>query len=81
MLKDAIDNPAKSDKIVSEVTRMATKAQARANAKYNATHTTGIHLKLNLKTDADVIERLNEVPSKQGYIKALIRADIRKEQG
>lgn len=34
------------------------------------------HIKLNRKTDADIIARLDEVPSKQGYIRALIRADI-----
>lgn len=32
--------------------------------------------KLNLRTDADIIARLNEQSSMQGYIKALIRADI-----
>ena len=33
-------------------------------------------LKLNIHTDADVIARLEEVPSMQGYIKDLIRADM-----
>lgn len=30
-------------------------------------------------TPADIIEKLESVPSKAGYIKALIREDIKKE--
>lgn len=48
----------------------------RAVAKYDATHTKQIKLKLNLKTDADIIKKLEEVENKQGYIKSLIRKDI-----
>ncbi len=33
-------------------------------------------MKLNMRTDADIIAVLDEQPSFQGYIKALIRADI-----
>ena len=50
----------------------------RPDARYDATHTTQIKLKLNLTTDADILERLNEVGNKQGYIKQLIRDDIAK---
>ena len=57
---------------------MATEAQNRAVAKYDAANTTQIHLKLNDKTDADILARLEEVESKQGYIKRLIREDIAK---
>jgi len=55
---------------------MATEAQKRAIAKYDAANTTKVLLKLNNKTDADILERLNEVNSKQGYIKDLIRRDM-----
>ncbi len=55
---------------------MANEAKRRANAKYDANNTKQIKLKLNLKTDADILARLDEVESKQGYIKALIRADM-----
>ena len=58
---------------------MASDAQKRANAKYDAANTTGFYLKLNNKTDADIIEKLDSVDSKQGYIKELIRRDIGKE--
>ena len=44
--------------------------------KYDKTNTTQIRMKLNLKTDADILEKLESVGNKQGYIKALIRADI-----
>ena len=35
-------------------------------------------MKLNRRTDGDVLEKLDNVPSKQGYIKELIRADLKK---
>lgn len=33
-------------------------------------------MKLNLKTDADIVAMLDKQPSFQSYVKALIRADI-----
>lgn len=50
-------------------------ALKRAQAKYDAAHTKQIRLKLNKVTDADILQRLDQVDNKQGYIKALIRAD------
>ena len=55
---------------------MATDAQIRANARYNKAHTKCVCLRLNYKTDADIIKRLSEVGSKNGYIKSLIRKDM-----
>lgn len=57
---------------------MATKAQIKAQAKYDAEHTRQVHLKLNRRTDGDVLEKLDSVENKQGYIKRLIRADMKK---
>lgn len=57
---------------------MATEAQIKAQKKYDAENTRQVHLKLNRRTDGDVLEKLDSVPSKQGYIKALIRADLEK---
>lgn len=51
-------------------------ANKRAQVKYDKANTTQVMLKLNLKTDADILRRLAEVGNKQGYIKRLIRADI-----
>ncbi len=50
-----------------------------SNARYDARATTQVRLKLNLKTDADILEALERSGNKQGYIKALIRADITKK--
>lgn len=57
---------------------MATEAQIRANRKYEAENTRQVHLKLNRRTDKDVLEKLDSVPNKQGYIKELIRADLKR---
>ena len=48
-------------------------------ARYDAAHTAQIKLKLNTTTDADILSRLAAVDSKQGYIKRLIREDIKRE--
>lgn len=48
-------------------------------AKYNETHTTQVALRLNLVTDADVLEQLDRVDSKRGYILKLIREDIARQ--
>lgn len=56
---------------------MTTEAMKRSIAKYDAKNTKQIKLKLNLKTDADIIEKLEQVGNVQGYIKKLIREDIK----
>ena len=57
----------------------STESQIRASAKYNKENTVQISLKLNRSTDADLIESLNRIANKQGYIKELIRRDIAKK--
>ena len=54
---------------------MATKASI-SKAKYDSQHCKGVYLKLNVKTDSDILEKLASVPNVQGYIKSLIRQDI-----
>lgn len=44
--------------------------------KYNRKNTKSYSLKLNKKTDSDIIEKFENVPSKQGYIKELVRKDL-----
>lgn len=51
-------------------------ARKRASAKYDKEHTIGFYIKLNTRTDADIIAKLREVPNRQGYIKELIRASL-----
>lgn len=53
-----------------------TEAQKRAREKYEKTNTIQLHFKLNRNTDADILEKLDSVGNKQGYIKSLIRKDI-----
>ena len=56
----------------------ATEAQKRATLKYDLANTKQYHLKLNLNTDADIIRQLEQQESIQGYIKELIRDDMRR---
>lgn len=50
------------------------KAQKDAVARYDAANTIFIGLKLNRKTDADLIEMLEEAENRQGLIKEALRA-------
>lgn len=55
---------------------MPSEAQKKATIKYDTVNTKQIKLKLNTKTDADILEKLESVPNKQGYFKELVRRDI-----
>lgn len=48
-----------------------------AQERYDKENTIRITVKLNKKTEADIIEKLNSVDNKQGYIKRLIREDAK----
>lgn len=52
----------------------------QSQIKYDQTHTKQVKLKLNRKTDKDILDKLDSVGSKQTYIKQLIRADIGKSK-
>jgi len=54
--------------------------ETKALKEWTKANTTRIGLKLNNNTDKDILEKLASVPSKQGYIRALIRQDIAKEK-
>ena len=58
---------------------MATEAQKRAVRKYDDANTTKVMLKLNDRTDKDILEQLEKVGNKQGYIKQLIREDMKRQ--
>lgn len=53
------------------------KGHLDAVRRYDAANTRQICLKLNNKTDADILARLDEVENKQGYIKELILKDLK----
>jgi hypothetical protein len=59
---------------------MATKAQIKAVDKFNREKTKSVMIRLNKSTDADIIAKLENVPSKMGYIKALIRKDLNNDK-
>lgn len=50
-----------------------------SSIRYDAENTRQIKMKLNLKTDKDILKKLDSVPNKQGYIKMLIRKDMANE--
>ena len=56
---------------------VVSESMKRSIAKYDAANTVQVKLKLNKKTDADILARLEEEGNTQGYIKKLIRADIK----
>ena len=49
----------------------------RATRKYDDAKTVQFKMKLNKGTDADILNKLNSVDNKQGYIKRLIREDLK----
>ena len=57
--------------------RKTSEARRRANAKYDSKNTRQYRLKLNVNTDADVIKKFDDTENVQGYIKKLVREDIK----
>lgn len=57
-----------------------TEKQKKIKETYDKINTKQIKLKLNLKTDKDIIEALEKSGNKQGYIKRLIREDLQKNK-
>jgi hypothetical protein len=51
-------------------------ADSRSKREWDAANTRIITIKLNNKTDADIIARLTTVENRNGYIKQLIRQEI-----
>lgn len=50
-----------------------------AKERYDAANTRQIKMKLNIKTDADILAWLDAQASKQGAIKELIRKELKKQ--
>ena len=51
-------------------------SRSKASIKYNKENTVQLLIRLNKKTDKDIIEWLKNVNNRQGYIKSLIREDL-----
>lgn len=52
----------------------------KAVAKYDKEHTKGLFIKLHKVKDKDIIDKLELVESKQGYIKQCIREDLKNDK-
>ncbi len=48
---------------------------------FDRENTRQLRVKLNKKTDADILEKIDTIDNIQGYIKQLIRADIAAHGG
>lgn len=53
-------------------------ARRRAEKKYQAANTKLLQIRLNFRTDQDILEKLSKEESMSGYVKRLIREDIRR---
>lgn len=53
--------------------------QIEAASRYNKKNTQTLNVRLNNKTDADIIEAISLHSSKSGYIKSLIREDLKRK--
>ena len=58
---------------------MVSEAQKKAVARYDRRMAKTYALKLNRKTDADIIERLEAEENVQGFLKGLIRSEMMKK--
>jgi hypothetical protein len=56
-------------------------SRTKANLKYKRKNIKQMKLDLNRNTDSDIIDFLDQCENKQGYIKRLIRKDMKKTGG
>ena len=54
--------------------------QSRNSIKYDRENTKRVYIKLNKNTDSDILAYLDSKQNKQGYIKELIRKDMKPRQ-
>ena len=59
---------------------MASSAQLKAQAKYDKQNTKQLMLKLNTTNDADILAKLDAIENKQGYIKKLVRDNLKNTE-
>ena len=55
-------------------------SRTKANLKYQKKNIKQMKLDLNRNTDSDIISFLEKCENKQGYIKKLIREDMKKQE-
>lgn len=59
---------------------MVSEAKKRANMKSDKKNAKYVTLKLNKNTDKDILEYLDTLDNKNGYLKNLIRQDIKNKK-
>ena len=59
---------------------METRRKETPQERYNKAHTQSVNIRLMRNTEQDIIQKLDSVPNKAGYIKTLIRADMAKDK-
>ena len=59
---------------------MSSEKRETPQDRYIKAHTRLMTIRLMETTEQDIIQRLNSVPNKSGYIKRLIREDIAREK-
>ncbi len=69
------------DKYFANMTPEQRAAKNTRGDKWNKENTTRVYVRLNNRTDADILAKLESVENVQGYVKALIRADIAAQAG
>ncbi len=55
---------------------MSSDKKERPQDRYNRKSTVSVAIRLMKNTEQDIIQKLDSVPNKAGYIKQLIRQDI-----
>ena len=54
--------------------------RSKASAKYAKNNTKRIVLNLNINTDQNMIEYMDQIQNKQGYLKSLIKKEMERER-
>ena len=57
---------------------MAKNKESERAIEHDKLHAKRVYIKLNKDNDADILDWLEQQPNKQGYIKQLIRKDMKK---
>lgn len=59
---------------------MSSERKETPQERYHKAHTVNVNIRLMKNTEQDIIQWLQSVPNKAGYIKKLIREDLAKEK-
>jgi hypothetical protein len=51
----------------------------KRNSEYNKQNMKQVKIAFNIKTEAEILQHLEQIPNKSGYIKQLIIEDIAKK--